>query len=269
MSTPQPPQARRSAGDSKKATPPASNIVTRNGARKAKIQTRAMSAGAKPSASVLAAKKKALQKKQNFVMELRDHYQIAMESKNKVKGPTGLVTEPRMAEHRCLWDDNYPECPERLISVINRCQELNLIDQCKQYAPRAATKEELCALHSPSVYEMMETTHQNNNTEFLEELSSRYDAIYIHPSTHSLALLAAGSTIDMVSRIVSGEVQNGAALVRPPGHHAMRAEPCGYCFYNNAALAANHAHTQTRTAKNFNSGLGRTPRSGDTADVLR
>ncbi|KAG6441833.1 hypothetical protein O3G_MSEX002026 [Manduca sexta] len=242
MSTPQPPQARRSAGDSKKVTPPASNIVTRNGARKAKIQTRAMSAGAKPSASVLAAKKKALQKKkQNFVMELRDHYQIAMESKNKVKGPTGLVTEPRMAEHRCLWDDNYPECPERLISVINRCQELNLIDQCKQYAPRAATKEELCALHSPSVYEMMETTHQNNNTEFLEELSSRYDAIYIHPSTHSLALLAAGSTIDMVSRIVSGEVQNGAALVRPPGHHAMRAEPCGYCFYNNAALAASHA----------------------------
>ncbi|CAG9137004.1 unnamed protein product [Plutella xylostella] len=24
-------------------------------------------------------------------------------------------------------------------------------------------------------------------------------------------------------------------------HHAMRAEPCGYCFYNNVALAARHA----------------------------
>ncbi|PZC81374.1 hypothetical protein B5X24_HaOG212826 [Helicoverpa armigera] len=242
MSTPPPTQARRSSGESKKVTPPASSIVTRNGARKAKIQTRAMSAGAKPSALVIAAKRKAQQKKKHgFDTELRDHYQIAMDSKTKVKGPTGLVTEPRMAEHRCLWDDQYPECPERLTSVIQRCHELNLIEQCKQYPPRAATKEELCALHSPSVYDMMETTHQNNDLEYLEELSAKYDAVYIHPSTHELALLAAGSTIDLIDRIVSGELQNGAALVRPPGHHAMRAEPCGYCFYNNVALAAKHA----------------------------
>ncbi|KAH9628405.1 hypothetical protein HF086_015935 [Spodoptera exigua] len=136
MSTPPPQQPRRTSGDSKKA-PPASSVVTRNGARKAKIQTRAMSAGAKPSASVIAAKRKAQQKKKhNFVIELRDHYQI---------------------------------------------------------------------------------------------------------STHELALLSAGSTIDLVDRIVSGEVQNGMALIRPPGHHAMRDEPCGYCFYNNVALAAKHA----------------------------
>ena len=28
---------------------------------------------------------------------------------------------------------------------------------------------------------------------------------------------------------------------RPPGHHAMEAEACGYCFVNNTALAAKHA----------------------------
>lgn len=43
-----------------------------------------------------------------------------MDSKTKEKGPTGFVTEPRMAEHRCLWDETYPECPERLIGVIDR-----------------------------------------------------------------------------------------------------------------------------------------------------
>lgn len=64
---------------------------------------------------------------------------------------------------------------------------------------------------------------------------------YFFQSTHELALIAAGSTIDLVDRVVSGEVQNGAALVRPPGHHAMASEPCGYCFYNNVALAAKHA----------------------------
>ncbi|KPJ10234.1 Histone deacetylase 6 [Papilio machaon] len=200
-----------------------------------------MSAGAKPSAVIIAAKRKNFKKKQVIDTLLKDFYQIAMDSKAKVKGPTGLVTEPRMAEHRCLWDENYPECPERLIEVLQRCRELNLIEQCKQYAPRTATKEELLTLHSASVYETLEATHENNDIEYLEEVSSKYDAIYIHPSTHELALLAAGSTIDMVDRIVSGEVQNGAALVRPPGHHAMRAEPCGYCFYNNVALAAKHA----------------------------
>ncbi|XP_012543899.2 histone deacetylase 6 isoform X1 [Bombyx mori] len=243
MATPPPTQSRRSGGDSKKVTPPTSNIVTRNGARKAKIQTRAMSAAAKPSASLIAAKKKAQQKKKqnHFVMEIRDHFQIAMESKTLVKGPTGFVTEPRMGEHRCLWDENYPECPERLISVIKRCQELNLVQRCKHLEPRAATKEELCVLHAPSVYEMLETTHGNDDAAYLEELSSKFDAIYIHPSTHELALISAGSTIDMVDSIVSGEVQNGAAFVRPPGHHAMHSEPCGYCFYNNVALAAKHA----------------------------
>ncbi|CAB0011583.1 unnamed protein product, partial [Nesidiocoris tenuis] len=30
-------------------------------------------------------------------------------------------------------------------------------------------------------------------------------------------------------------------VTRPPGHHAMRGEYCGYCFFNNVALAANHA----------------------------
>ncbi|KAJ0182290.1 hypothetical protein K1T71_001659 [Dendrolimus kikuchii] len=236
-----PTQPRRSSGDGKKNTPP-SNIVTRNGARKAKIQTRAMSAGAKPSAVVVAAKKKAQQRKKNNIdTELRDYYQIAMESKNKIKGPTGLVTEPRMAEHACLWDENYPECPGRLISVINRCHELNLIDKCKKYPPRAATQAELSMLHSPLIYDLLLTTHRSDDLEYLEKLSSKYDAVYIHPSTHELALLAAGSTVEIVDRILSGEVQNGAALMRPPGHHAMAAEPCGYCFYNNVAIAARHA----------------------------
>ncbi|XP_050669840.1 histone deacetylase 6 isoform X1 [Leptidea sinapis] len=240
MSTPILNQARNSGGESKIAT---TSIVTRNAARKAKIQTRAAAAGkARPSALIVNAKRKA-QLKKRTVLEtvLKDHYQIAMDSKMKVKGATGLVTDPRMLEHRCLWDDNYPENPERLKSVLRRCQELNLIDQCKAIRARPATKEEIIKLHCSSVIDVLESTNNNNNMEYLEELSSRYDAIYFHPSTHELALLAAGSCIELVDAVVRGDVMNGAALVRPPGHHAMRAEPCGYCFYNNVALAAAHA----------------------------
>lgn len=41
----------------------------------------------------------------------------SMESK---RGKTGLVYDGRMVDHRCLWNDNYPECPERLTKIIDR-----------------------------------------------------------------------------------------------------------------------------------------------------
>lgn len=49
-----------------------------------------------------------------------------MDAKTKVKGPTGFITEPRMVEHKCLWDENYPENPLRLSIVINRFVKKNI-----------------------------------------------------------------------------------------------------------------------------------------------
>lgn len=31
------------------------------------------------------------------------------------------------------------------------------------------------------------------------------------------------------------------AIIRPPGHHAMKSEICGFCYFNNVALAAQNA----------------------------
>lgn len=98
--------------------------------------------------------------------------------------------------------------------------------------PRMATEEEVLTIHTAEHLDLLKSTQSVDDIEVLEEKSSHFDAVYFHPKTYELSLYSAGSTIDLMSAIVSGEVQNGFALVRPPGHHAMAAEPCGSVIFN-------------------------------------
>lgn len=36
---------------------------------------------------------------------------------------------------------------------------------------------------------------------------------------------------------------------RPPGHHAMKSEYCGYCFFNNVAITTQHLLDTTNIQK--------------------
>ncbi|XP_057378320.1 histone deacetylase 6-like [Daphnia carinata] len=157
------------------------------------------------------------------------------------KMTTGITYDNRMVEHKCLWDLNYNEKPERFTSILRRCEELQLLNRCIYIKPRAATKEELLMVHTPEMISILKNTAGFSDEEALEQLSSKYDFLYIHPSTYDLSLLAAGSTVELVSNILDGKIKNGMAVIRPPGHHAMKSEYCGYCFYNNVAIAAQYA----------------------------
>lgn len=37
---------------------------------------------------------------------------------------------------------------------------------------------------------------------------------------------------------MTGEIRNGFAVVRPPGHHAEAQQAMGFCFFNSVAIAA-------------------------------
>lgn len=63
----------------------------------------------------------------------------------------------------------------------NRCEELGLIKYCKDIPVREATESELLSKHSPEQIEILRATENVSDEDYLEKLSSKYDAIYIHP----------------------------------------------------------------------------------------
>lgn len=112
-------------------------VLTRLGAEKSKIQTRSIvrqqqqKKSRQPNATLQEAKRIAKEKlaSRKAVSETilcKDIYQSAMDSVKNVRGHTGIVYDNRMAEHRCLWDPNYPECPERFTRVIERYVCMNI-----------------------------------------------------------------------------------------------------------------------------------------------
>lgn len=67
---------------------------------------------------------------------------------------------------------------------------------------------------------------------------------YIRPGTRAAAFAAAMTAVSAVEAVVKETCVHSMAVIRPPGHHAgadKRPVTHGFCFLNNAALAAAHA----------------------------
>lgn len=170
---------------------------------------------------------------------------LDLNSETRVPVGTGLVFDEQLNDFHCLWDDSFPENPERLHAIKDQLILEGLLGRCVSFQARFAEKEELMLVHSLEYIDLMETTQYMNEGE-LRVLAGTYDSVYLHPNSYSCACLATGSVLRLVDAVMGAEIRNGMAVIRPPGHHAQRSLMDGYCMFNHLAVAARYAQKKHR-----------------------
>ncbi|KAF9183530.1 Histone deacetylase hda1 [Haplosporangium sp. Z 767] len=147
-------------------------------------------------------------------------------------------------------DHDHPEDPRRIKCIYDSLKSAGCIDRMVQIPSREATLFELSLVHSLQHIQNITRTAGISKEELLEVASS-YDSIYLNHSSSLCARLSCGSLLELCKAVAMGEVSNGVAIVRPPGHHAEPDLAGGFCLYNNVAIAARYLQHQFDIKKIF------------------
>lgn len=67
------------------------------------------------------------------------------------------------------------------VCVCFRCAALKLVERCKKIESRPGTLDEVLVKHTQEHYDLLKSTSHCNDEEHLEDLSSKFDAVYLHP----------------------------------------------------------------------------------------
>eukprot|EP00817_Percolomonadidae_sp_ATCC50343_P004574 CAMPEP_0117418930 /NCGR_PEP_ID=MMETSP0758-20121206/614_1 /TAXON_ID=63605 /ORGANISM="Percolomonas cosmopolitus, Strain AE-1 (ATCC 50343)" /LENGTH=686 /DNA_ID=CAMNT_0005199731 /DNA_START=712 /DNA_END=2769 /DNA_ORIENTATION=- len=132
-------------------------------------------------------------------------------------------------------DSLHPERPERIVSIYLLLRSNSIFQKCFRLPAREATDEELCYVHTPEYIKAVDNFHASGGSS---GLNYEQGDVYINKYTHQVARVAAGSVCALTESVCKGELDNGFAIVRSPGHHAEREKAMGFCIYSNVAIAA-------------------------------
>ncbi|XP_055236628.1 histone deacetylase 4 isoform X4 [Gorilla gorilla gorilla] len=173
------------------------------------------------------------------------------EPPTKPRFTTGLVYDTLMLKHQCTCgsSSSHPEHAGRIQSIWSRLQETGLRGKCECIRGRKATLEELQTVHSEA-HTLLYGTNPLNRQKLDSSLASVFvrlpcggvgvdsDTIWNEVHSAGAARLAVGCVVELVFKVTTGELKNGFAVVRPPGHHAEESTPMGFCYFNSVAVAA-------------------------------
>jgi acetoin utilization deacetylase AcuC-like enzyme len=129
----------------------------------------------------------------------------------------------------------HPERPERLRVLLDLAETLDPA-RFQLLPARAASMSEIELYHDAEYVRVVESTAS------LSQYALDGDTITSQDS-FAVALHATGGFLRLLDTVAAGESSNGFAMVRPPGHHALRNRAMGFCLFNTIAVGAQYLKT--------------------------
>ena len=147
--------------------------------------------------------------------------------------PVAFISHSDCGRHDTGW--NHPEHVGRLRAIPRALRnDFDLFGALQHREGRHATPDELALAHGPSYVALVESIAASGG--------GRLDADTVaSEGSWNAATAGAGCVLDAVDLALSGEALRSFSAVRPPGHHALRANAMGFCLFGNVAVAAHYA----------------------------
>jgi acetoin utilization deacetylase AcuC-like enzyme len=144
-----------------------------------------------------------------------------------------FVTHAECLKHEM--GTHHPERPARLTAIEDQLIASSVGQYLTRFDAPLATDEQLARVHPAEYVRAIRDAAPAQGTVHLDPDTA------MNPFTLNAALRAAGAAVLAVDLVMKKQFQAAFCSVRPPGHHACRARPMGFCIFNNVAVAARHA----------------------------
>ena len=143
----------------------------------------------------------------------------------------GYVNDTIYQQHDTV---DHVEGKDRLTAIDTVLQKTRIKEQLTLISPRPATINEIAAIHDTDYINYLKCEIENGGGWLDPDT-------YVSRGSWDAALYAAGGLINAVDTVMNKKASSAFALVRPPGHHAVRSHQMGFCLFNNVAIAAKSA----------------------------